>query len=186
MTDSANEAAHSDGEPPIAPSVNLKDYLDSDLVVTDMDVTSKKRLFEKIAVLIAKNNHDHGDNGADDEGDDNDVNRLSSDLIFDTLYNRERLGCTALGKGIALPHGRIEGLCEPVISIARLKQPIDYDAPDRVPVWLSVCLLVPENANDMHLSLLAVLAGKFSDEQFVRDIKKPQPAETLYNIFTSV
>ncbi len=171
MTDSVNEVAHCNGEPLTTPGVNLKDFLNCDLVITDMEVTSKKRLLQQFAKLIANTS----------DGDDE--NRLSLDRIFDTLYTRERLGCTALGKGIALPHGRIEGLSQPVISIARLKQPVDYDAPDGLPVWLAVCLLVPANAHDVHLNLLALLAEKFSDELFTDDVKKTRTAEALYHIF---
>ncbi len=177
MTDSVNEATHYSDEPLTAPvGATLKDYLNCDLVITDMEVTSKKRLLEQFAKLIANDN---------DDRDGNDENRPGLDLIFDTLYNRERLGCTALGKGIALPHGRIEGLIQPVISIARLKQPVDYDAPDGMPVWLAVCLLVPANAHDVHLNLLALLAGKFSDEQFTDVLRKTRTAEALYHCFVS-
>ena len=176
MTDSVNEVAHYNDEPLSTLGVTLEDYLDCDLVITDMEVTSKKRLLEQFAKLIANNN---------EARDGNDGNRPGLDLIFDTLYSRERLGCTALGKGIALPHGRIEGLTQPVISIARLKQPVDYDAPDGMPVWLAACLLVPANAHDVHLNLLALLAGKFSDEQFTADLRKTRTAEALYHCFVS-
>ncbi len=174
MTDSVNDTAHYHDEPFTAPGINLKEYLSRDLVITDMEVTSKKRLLEQFAKLIA--------NSAE-EPDGHDENRPDLDLIFDTLYNRERLGCTALGKGIALPHGRIEGLTEPVISIARLKQPVDYDASDGLPVWLAVCLLVPVNAHNVHLNLLALLAGKFNDEQFTDDLRQTRTAEALYHCF---
>ena len=173
MTDSVNEAAQGDPEPLATTGMNLQDYLNCDLVIADMEVTSKKRLLQQFAKLIAENSN--GDDG----------NRLGLDLIFDTLYNRERLGCTALGKGIALPHGRIEGLGKPVISIARLKPPVDYDAPDGLPVWLAVCLLVPTDAPEVHLDLLAVLAEKFSDEQFTAAVKQARTAEALYRFFVS-
>ncbi len=174
MTDSVNEAAHYNDEPLTAPGITLKEYLNCDLVIADMEVTSKKRLLEQFAKLIA--------NSATDP-DGQDENSPDLDLIFNTLYNRERLGCTALGQGIALPHGRIEGLTEPVISIAKLKQPVDYDSPDGVPVWLAACLLVPANAHDVHLNLLALLAGKFSDEQFTDDLRKTRTAKALYHCF---
>ncbi len=176
MIDSVNEAVHYGDEPPAALGVTLKDYLDCSLVIADLEVTSKKRLLEQFARLVANSS------GAGDGGDET---RLGFDLIFDTLYNRERLGCTALGKGVALPHGRIAGLARPIISIARLKQPVDYDAPDGEPVWLAVCLVIPESARDMHLNLLALLAGKFSDEQFTDRLRKTRTAQALYHCFVS-
>ena len=172
MTDSVNEMAHYSDEPLDVAGATLKDYLSRHLVVADLQVTSKKRLLEKFAGLIAN---------SQDGGTGNDESCPAPELIFDTLYNRERLGCTALGAGVALPHGRVAGLARPIISIARLAQPVDYDAPDGMPVWLAACLVIPENAHDEHLQLLALLAGKFSDEQFMDDLGKARSAQDLYH-----
>ena len=157
-----------------SPILAALDYLQPELVVIDLTVASRKRLFEELAELIATNATINAE--SDDETPD-------MEQIFTTLHDRERLGCTGLGKGIALPHGRIDGLLEPVIAIARLEQPIDYDAPDDIPVWLVACLLVPADANEQHLSTLAALATRFSDQGFVDRARAAVSGQELYELF---
>lgn len=171
MTEPLSNVTHGHrGSQPSAPS--KLQYLNSSLVVVDLCVASRKRLFQEISKLIVSVNPDTA------------ISNLSADDIFNTLHERERLGSTAVGKGIAIPHGRVEGISEPIISITRLKSPIDYDAPDGVPVWFAVCLLVPEKANDTHLALLAALATLFNQDQMVDEIKQAQTADQLYRLFT--
>ena len=177
MTDSVSDVVRTQTEPLTSSMSNFK-YLHPERVVVNMPVASRKRLFENFAELITSNGLD-----ANPEQDE-DIPDLEQ--IFATLHNRERLGSTGLGKGIALPHGRIDNLSEPVIAIAKLKDPIDYDAPDNIPVWLAVCLLVPTEANEIHLNLLSALATRFSDEEFVREVKETSTATELYNLFSVI
>ena len=158
-----------------APAPVIGDFLDHRRVVIDLDVSSRKRLFEKMANLLASHNDDDGGNGADSE----DQPGPDLDTVLHILTKREKLGCTGIGNGIALPHGRIEGLAEPMIAVARLKHAIDYDSPDEVPVWLAVCLLAPVEANETHLKLLAALAERFSTPGFLEQLKKAGSAAEL-------
>jgi len=112
----------------------------------DLSFTSKKKLFEHAADLFAQA---HGLKSAD---------------IFTSLFERERLGSTALGCGIAIPHGRIKGLREAKGAFYRLKSPLEFDAPDNLPVSLCFILLVPKDANEQHLQILGELAQLFGDE----------------------
>lgn len=114
-------------------------------VVTDLSVTSKKRLFEQ-AGLLFENHH-----------------AIERGKVFDSLFARERLGSTGLGEGVAIPHGRIKGLREALAALVRLREPIAFDAPDGQPVKLLVFLLVPENATEEHLEILSELAEMLSD-----------------------
>ena len=141
-----------------------------ELVVHDLEVGSRKRLFEELSHLIS----------ASDFGNELE---LDSGQVFDILHERERLGCTGVGKGIALPHGRMEGLVDPIIAMIRLADPIDYDAPDGEPVWLAVCLLVPAEANEIHLNLLANLAARFSDQEFVDQVNHAENSAALVRLF---
>lgn len=86
--------------------------------------------------------------------------------IVDALLLREKLGSTALGMGIAIPHQRIKGLKEPLGAFVRVAAPIAFDAPDGEPVSLFFVMLAPEQANETHLRLLAELAQMFSDKNF--------------------
>jgi PTS system nitrogen regulatory IIA component len=115
-------------------------------VILDLDVASKKRVFEQVGLLF-ENNH-----------------QIARSQVFDSLFAREKLGSTGLGQGIAIPHGRIKGLKEALGALVRLRQPIAFDAPDGQPVSLIFVLLVPEKATDLHLQILSELAQMFSDK----------------------
>jgi len=95
-------------------------------VLADVEASSKKRLFEQAGQLFQAS---HG---------------VTANEVFESLFSREKLGSTALGYGIAIPHGRIKHLKETACAFIRLKSPIEFDAPDRQPVDLVFGLLVPE------------------------------------------
>src|SRR5204863_8733958 len=117
-------------------------------ILLDLDVTSKKRMFEQAGLLFENN-----------QG-------VARSLVFDSLFARERLGSTGLGQGIAIPHGRIKGLKDARGAFVRLAQPIPFDAPDGRPVNQVFVLLVPEHATEQHLELLSELAQMFSERAF--------------------
>lgn len=133
-----------------------------DTILLDMSFTSKKRLFEHAAELLART---HG---------------LKSTDIFTSLFDRERLGSTALGYGIAIPHGRIKGLKEASGAFYRLKTPLEFDAPDNQPVSLCFILLVPKDANERHLQILGELAQLFGDDAMrSKMLNAATPAELI-------
>lgn len=117
-----------------------------DTALLDVSFSSKKKLFEHAADLFART---HG---------------LKSIDVFTSLFERERLGSTALGYGIAIPHGRIKGLKNASGAFYRLKTPLEFDAPDNEPVSLCFILLVPKDANERHLQILGELAQLFGDD----------------------
>jgi nitrogen PTS system EIIA component len=88
---------------------------------------------------------------------------LSSDLIISFLNAREDLGSTALGAGVAIPHGRVKGLKDPVAALVRLNTPIEFAAPDGLPISVLIFLLVPEKATQQHLEILSSIAQLLSD-----------------------
>ena len=135
-------------------------------VVLDMAVSSKKRLFEQIGLLFE--NH-HG---------------IARNLVFDSLFDRERLGSTGLGQGIAIPHGRIKGLKEALGAFVRLAQPVPFDAPDGKPVTLVFTLLVPEQATEKHLQILSELAQMFSDRHLRELLAEAADAGALHRIIS--
>lgn len=131
-----------------------------DTTLLDLSFTSKKKLFEHAAELFART---HG---------------LKATDIFTSLFERERLGSTALGCGIAIPHGRIKGMREARGAFYRLKTPLEFDAPDNQPVSLCFILLVPKDANEQHLQILGELAQLFGDDGMRTKLMKAEsPAE---------
>jgi PTS system nitrogen regulatory IIA component len=117
-------------------------------VLLDAELTSKKRLFEQVGLLV------EGSRG------------IARSTVFDSLFAREKIGSTGLGQGIAIPHGRIKGLKDAVGVFVRLSQPLAFDAPDGKPVSLVFALLVPEQATERHLEILSELAERFCDPDF--------------------
>lgn len=129
----------------MAATLPLIDLLSADRVALDESLTSKKSLLEKASRLLAR-----------------DGQAAASRDIFEALCQRERLGSTGLGHGVAIPHCRVaqQGVSGAFI---RLKRPIEFDSPDGSPVDLFFALAVPSECNEAHLKLLARIAERFSD-----------------------
>ncbi|MYD77009.1 MAG: PTS sugar transporter subunit IIA [Gammaproteobacteria bacterium] len=163
------------GSLPFDGSPRPMDYLDPAHVVVDLDVSSRKRLFEEIARVVTENG-----SGTEIQA----MLPLTPERVFETLHERERLGSTGIGKGIGLPHGRLKNLSEPIIAMVRLESPIEYAAPDCEPVWFIVCLLVPEDANEVHLNLLAELAKRLDDSGFVSLIREAKTSDEIMQLFS--
>jgi|SRR6266853_6650809 len=105
---------------------------------------------------------------------------IGASRILESLLAREQLGSTGLGKGVAIPHGRLRGLKRAAAAILRLQRPIEFESPDGRPVQLLVVLMVPEQATEQHLEILSELAQMLSDPS-VREqmLTIAQPAELL-------
>jgi PTS system nitrogen regulatory IIA component len=108
---------------------------------------------------------------------------LSGSRIVESLTAREQLGSTGLGKGVAIPHGRLRGLKRAAAAIIRVKEPIEFDSPDGQPVWLLVVLLVPEHATQQHLEILSELAQMLSEPSMRGQLQTiAQPAALLATV----
>lgn len=141
----------------------IASILSPDNVFLDLDLTSKKRLFEQAGILFENS---HG---------------IARSVIFDALFAREKLCSTGLGQGVAIPHGRIKTLKDAVGAFVRLKTPLPFEAPDGRPVNLIFILLLPEQA-DLHLYIYAELAHLFSDKKLrdaLTDAATPEEAYQL-------
>jgi nitrogen PTS system EIIA component len=109
---------------------------------------------------------------------------LDSRDILEALLQRERVGSTAVGRGIAIPHGRLAGL-ERILSVfARLEQPVDFEAPDEEPVDLIFVLLAPEHAGADHLKALARVSRLLREPQTIERLRSSHDRATLYSILT--
>ena len=125
---------------------NLDGILPLSHIVLDLETSSKKRLFEQAAELLARDGV------------------LPQAEVFDCLFARERLGSTAIGHGVAIPHGRLADIQQAAGVFLRLREPVDFDAPDNKPVSLVFVLAVPENECGQHLGVLSHLAERFADK----------------------
>ena len=123
---------------------------------------SKKRILEIIADIAAKNNE-----------------QIDQATVLSSLLARERMGSTGIGNGIALPHGRLEGLDKVIAIVVTSTPAIDFDALDEKPVDIFFALLVPEDQTQGHLQTLATVAGKLSDKETIKAIRRATTSDDI-------
>lgn len=144
----------------------IANILKPDYVRLDVELQSKKRVFEQAGLLFEP------------------VLGLSRRSIFEAFFARERLGSTGLGNGIAIPHGRVAGLKETVGAFVRLKKPILFESPDNLPVDLLFLLLVSTESTEEHLQVLAALAEVLSKEDFRRHLRAAKTPDEVWQLFS--
>lgn len=142
--------------------MNITDLLSPERVASQSDVGSKKRLLEQLSELLA--------GGAP---------ALTANEIFEALVSREKLGSTGLGKGVAIPHGRMAGLERPLCAFIKVSVAVDFDSSDGEPVDLVLALLVPEDSTEEHLQVLSTIAEIFSNEGVCRALRACDDGECL-------
>ncbi|MCB1760324.1 MAG: PTS sugar transporter subunit IIA [Gammaproteobacteria bacterium] len=145
-----------------------ENFLTKDRVDPANGASSKKRILEEIGALLASS-----------------TPGLTETKVFDKLLERERLGSTGLGQGIALPHARMEGVEHARAALIRLPEGIDFDAMDNQPVDLVVGLMVPQEATDEHLQLLAQLARLFGNPEFCSRLRSAKDAQAILDLMLS-
>lgn len=148
--------------------MQISNILTPERIQCNASCNSKKASLEILAELIA---------GADPG--------LTKTEVFNSLLSRERLGSTGLGKGVALPHGRLKHCRQALGAFIRLATAVDYDAIDGSPVNLLFALLVPEESTQEHLDLLARLAEKFSDPDMLEQLKREQTRDEVFALLTN-
>ena len=146
--------------------MQLSEILTINRVIANLEGGSKKRVLELIAEFI------EAESGID------------SDDIYQGLIERERLGSTGIGFGVAIPHCRLNELSSDDTRgyLIQLNQGIDFDAIDDQPVKLLFVLLVPRSTNQIHLNLLAQLADCFSNDVFRHDLQLAISSQELFKI----
>lgn len=146
----------------------LKDIVCPAHILVNVNVTSKKRALEVLAQTIVV---DHDE--------------LDEQLIFDAFIERERLGSTGFGNGVAIPHCRIVSCKEPVVAILKLPSGIDFSAVDEQPVDILIALVVPEQATEEHLQLLKQIAELLSSTAIRTAIRQATIKDEIYQLITS-
>lgn len=146
--------------------MELGTLLQPQAVKTIASCTSKKRLFHDLGEL-AEANYD-----------------LRANHVIDALIEREGLGPTGVGHGVALPHARMSGVDRVVGLFLRLEKAIDFDAVDRQPVDLVFALIAPENAGVDHLKALALVSRTMRDSGVCAKLRANHDASTLHAILT--
>ncbi len=136
-------------------------------VISNLNVSSKKQALQGLAHRAAE------------------IIGLHEHAIFDTLLERERLGTTGVGVGIAIPHGKLPQIDRLYGLFARLDHPIDFEADDDQPVDLIFLLLAPESAGADHLKALSQVSRLLRDKSFCEKLRGCDSAEAIYALLTN-
>jgi len=147
--------------------MNLKEILSPDCTRVRVAESSKKRVLEYISQLLAPK-----------------LAGVSKSDIFDSLLQRERLGSTGIGLGIAIPHGRLENAGQPVAALITLEQPINFDSIDNQPVDLVFALLVPKDNPEIHLKTLSAVAERLNNKECCRNLRHAKDDADLHQLMT--
>jgi nitrogen PTS system EIIA component len=142
----------------------LNDLIAPNAILPALKVNSKKQVLLELAARAAA------------------LTGQNERAIFDILMQREKLGSTAVGNGIAIPHGKMPGLTRLFGLFARLDRPVDFEALDNQPVDLVILLLAPEGAGADHLKALSRIARLLRDQTVTRKLRATQDAESLYAV----
>ena len=147
--------------------MEISEMIQPEGVIANLRVTSKKQALQELAKRSAE------------------LTGMAERTIFDVLLERERLGTTGVGNGIAIPHGKLAGLKKLHGLFARLEQPIDFDAIDDQPVDLIFLLLAPEGAGADHLKALARVSRLLRDPQICQKVRGSDSAEAIYALLAN-
>lgn len=143
----------------------LSSLLDPEHVACHVQSASKKRALEELSQLIVKGEP-----------------ALSQTEVFECLVARERLGSTGLGKGVAIPHGRLKSGDKTIAAFIQLQDGVDFDSPDGQPVDLLCALLVPPESTEEHLQTLAALTEMFRNEKLREELREAGDDEALLGV----
>jgi PTS system nitrogen regulatory IIA component len=162
--------------------MKLDTLISSNAVLTNPEIKSKKRALELLGELLAAEAMRINRSAPAEEALAEAINPLE---IFQLLTDREKLGSTSMGHGVALPHARTGLTGHAVGAFLKLDKGIDFDSPDQQPTDLIFALMVPEHYTDEHLQILAHLAALFSDSDFCSVLRKSSNAEEAYKHLVS-
>ena len=146
--------------------MEISDFLSPDAVIPNLKVTSKKQALQELSRRIAE------------------LTGQEEREVFNVIQERERLGTTGVGNGIAIPHGKLPELDRLYGMFARLERPIDFDAIDERPVDLIFLLLAPESAGANHLKALARVSRLLRDHTICEKLRGSDTADALFALLT--
>lgn len=146
--------------------MQLSSILPPEAVVAQASARDKKQVLKQLAVYASA------------------ITPLSEREIYSVLQEREQLGCTGMGNGVCIPHGRFDHLTEVHAMFVQLEKPVDFNAADGKPVDLLFLLLTPTTANTEHIKALATISRILRDKVLCEGLRKARDARTLHDLLT--
>lgn len=143
--------------------MKLSDILEEDNIIPDLKAKDKKGVLEELAEAVSSHQPSFDKNS-----------------LVKVLLERERLGSTGIGDGVAIPHGKFPGVTQPIISFGRSRKGLDFDSMDGEPAFLFFLLVAPENSASIHLKALARIAKILKNSAFRKLLMEAPSRDDLY------
>ena len=143
--------------------VRLSEIIREENVICDLKAKDKRGVLEELAEAVSRNEE-----------------AVNKTALVKVLVERERLGSTGIGDGVAIPHGKLSGVSYPIMSFGRSRQGLNFDAMDGQPVYLFFLLVAPENSSGIHLQALAKIAKMLKNSVFRKRLMKAKDRRGLY------
>ena len=142
--------------------MDIRDILSADMVVVDVEADNKRQLLSKLSTYVA------------------DKCGLDKNSVFEAIWERENLGSTGYGKGIAFPHARINGLNKIITLFARIKSAVDFESLDAKPVDILAYMISPEKSGEDHLQALALFSRVLKNDDVCKQIREAKNTHEIY------
>lgn len=142
--------------------MNISDILSEDMVLIDVDADGKRHLLEELANVVSERQN------------------LDRNVVFEAILERENLGSTGYGNGVAFPHARIDGLKHNIAAFVRLNKAVDYDALDNKDVDLLAFLISSEQNGEDHLQALAAFSRVLKNDDICQKIRTAKTSHEIY------
>lgn len=146
----------------------LRDFLSKDLLLPELQARNKAEVLAEMVAVLAQN-----------------LPNMDAEAAFRVLTDRESLGSTGIGDGVAIPHGKLEGLERIVLVVGRSVEGVDFDALDRKPCHIFFMVLAPEQVAGMHLRILASITRLLKDESFRKAFLTAEDKELFWDALST-
>lgn len=147
--------------------MRLADFLKQEYIITDLKAREKRELLDEIVTDLASRNA-----------------KVNREKLLEHLLEREKLGSTGIGHGVAVPHAKLKGLDEIIVTFGRSKKGVDFNSMDDQPVYLFFMIVAPENSAAAHLKVLAGISNLLKNQEFRIRLMKAGGAAELYKFIT--
>ena len=148
--------------------MKLLDFIDRKTIITELRSTDKKSVLEELALPVSK------------------ITRIEHQELVRVLMERENLGSTGIGSGIAIPHGKLKNLKTLILGIGLSHKGVNFDTMDGKPAYLFFLLLTPDNSTDLHLKLLARISKILKNEPFKQKILRATKPEDMLQLIADI
>ena len=145
--------------------MKLKEILQYDNVIPDINADNKRAVLERLARSVSEVHPD-----------------VDYENLLKVLFEREHLGTTGIGDGVAIPHGKISGITKPVVAFGRCADGVDFDALDGKPTYIFFLLIAPEQASGQHIQILVRIARILRDSAFRDKLRESKSRDELYKL----